>query len=118
MRTTCFLLAFVWVQVCVRADDIKPMKDFTPRFNGQYLTGWHGMPHSNPYELAVMAEGKRKAQIDEWTADARKHWSVDQGELVNDGNGAYLTTDKEYGDIELLIEYKTVPKADSGIYLR
>ena len=42
----------------------------------------------------------------------------DDGELVNDGKGAYLTTDKEYGDIELLIEYKTVAKADSGIYLR
>jgi hypothetical protein len=40
------------------------------------------------------------------------------GELVNDGKGAYLTTDKEFGDIELLIDYKTVPKADSGIYLR
>ena len=40
------------------------------------------------------------------------------GELVNDGNGAYLTTDKDYGDIELSIDYKTVPKADSGIYLR
>jgi hypothetical protein len=37
---------------------------------------------------------------------------------VNDGDGPYLTTDKEYGDIELLIDYKTVPKADSGIYLR
>ena len=29
-----------------------------------------------------------------------------------------LTTDQEYGDIELLIDYKTVPLADSGIYLR
>ena len=38
--------------------------------------------------------------------------------MVNDGNGAYLTTDKDYGDIELLVEYKTVPLADSGIYLR
>ena len=47
-----------------------------------------------------------------------KHWRVENGELVNDGNGAYLTTDKDYGDIELLIEYKTVAKADSGIYLR
>src|SRR5439155_25586570 len=30
----------------------------------------------------------------------------------------YLATDKEYGDIELLVEYKTVAGADSGIYLR
>src|SRR5207237_4739092 len=32
--------------------------------------------------------------------------------------GAYATTDKDYGDIELLVDYKTVAKADSGIYLR
>ena len=33
-------------------------------------------------------------------------------------HGPYATTDEEFGDIELLIEYKTVAKADSGIYLR
>jgi hypothetical protein len=30
----------------------------------------------------------------------------------------YLSTRKDYGDFEFLVEYKTVPKADSGIYLR
>ncbi|MEO2047673.1 MAG: DUF1080 domain-containing protein [Pirellulales bacterium] len=30
----------------------------------------------------------------------------------------YANTDEEFGDIEFLIEYKTVPKADNGIYLR
>ena len=40
---------------------------------------------------------------------------VEKGELVNDGHGPYATTDEEFGDIELLMEYKTVPKADSGI---
>src|SRR5947208_3443109 len=48
----------------------------------------------------------------------RKHWRVENGELVNDGSGRYATTEKDYGDIELLLEYKTVPLADSGIYLR
>ena len=38
--------------------------------------------------------------------------------MVNDGTGPYATTEAEFGDIELRIEYKTVPKADSGIYLR
>lgn len=37
---------------------------------------------------------------------------------MNDGHGPYATTDEEFGDIEFLIEYKTVAKADSGIYLR
>src|SRR5207248_8691186 len=61
---------------------------------------------------------ERARKIANWTKDAKKQWKVDDGELVNDGSGAYETTDKEFGDIELLIEYKTVPKADSGVYLR
>jgi hypothetical protein len=60
----------------------------------------------------------RKKKNDEDFADAKKHWTVVGGDLVNDGHGAYLTTEKEYGDIELLIDYKTVAQADSGIYLR
>ena len=93
-------------------------KGFTALFNGKDLSGWHGMPHFDPYKLAAMAADERKAQIENWTEDAKKHWTVQNGELVNDGHGAYLTTDEEVGDIELLIEYRTVPKADSGIYLR
>jgi hypothetical protein len=68
--------------------------------------------------LAKLSPDERAKRVAEWTADAKKHWSVEHGELVNDGNGAYLATDKEFGDIELLIDYKTVAKADSGIYLR
>jgi len=29
--------------------------------------------------------------------------------------GFNLTTDRNYRDIELLVDYKTVPKADSGV---
>ncbi|VTS04325.1 3-keto-disaccharide hydrolase [Tuwongella immobilis] len=89
-----------------------------PLFNGKDFTGWHGMPHFNPYDLAKMTEEQKAAKLAEWTADAKKHWSVENGELVNDGNGAYLTTDQDFGDIEFTLEYKTVAKADSGIYLR
>ncbi len=103
-----------------RADESKPPppKGFTELFNGKDLAGWHAMPHFNPYKLAEMPEAKQQALIAGWTDDAKKHWTVQNGELVNDGHGAYLTTDKAYGDIELLIDYKTVAKADSGIYLR
>lgn len=97
---------------------VEPPKGFTALFNGKDLSGWHGMPHYDPYKLAAMPEADRKAQIDNWTEDAKMHWSVDKDELVNDGKGAYLATDTEYGDIELLLEYKTVALADSGIYLR
>ena len=100
------------------SDEPKPPKGFTALFNGRDLAGWHGMPDFDPTKLGAMKEADRKAQIEKWTDDAKKHWSVKEGQLVNDGAGAYLTTDKDYGDFELLIRYCTVPKADSGIYLR
>jgi len=57
---------------------------------------------------------KKKSSIE----DIHKHWTVEDGVLVNDGKGLYLSTEKNYGDFELLVDYKTVAKADSGIYLR
>jgi len=50
--------------------------------------------------------------------DIRQHWRVENGELINDGTGLYLTTDRFYSDFELLVSYKMVPGSDSGIYLR
>ena len=96
----------------------EPPEGFRAIFNGKDLEGWHGMPHFDPRDLARMPEEMRKKQITEWTDDAKKHWSVENSELVNDGHGAYLVTDEEYTDYELLIDYKTVPLADSGIYLK
>ncbi|MFN5198483.1 MAG: DUF1080 domain-containing protein, partial [Planctomyces sp.] len=96
----------------------EPPEGFHAIFNGKDLEGWHGMPHFDPRDLARMPEDMRKKQIEEWTADAKQHWSVENGELVNDGHGAYLVTDRDYTDYELLIDYRTVPKADSGIYLK
>ncbi len=63
------------------------------------------MPHFDPYKLAAMSEDARKAQVEKWTEDAKKHWTVEKGELVNDGNGSYLTTSKPYGGIRFSIEY-------------
>ncbi len=96
----------------------RPPPGFTPLVNGTDVTGWHGMPHFDPYKLEAMSSEQRTEHIRQWTEEAHQHWKVENGELVNDGHGAYLTTDREFGDIELLLEYKTVPKADSGIYLR
>jgi hypothetical protein len=98
--------------------DGKTPKGFTALFNGKDFTGWHGMPTFDPYKLAAMSESDRKAQIDKWNDDIKKHWKVEKDEIVNDGKGAYLTTDKDYGDIELLIDYKMYPQGDSGIYLK
>ena len=97
---------------------VGPPPGFAPLFNGTDLTGWHGMTTFDPRKLAEMSAEDRQKQLDEWNATIAPHWKAVDGVLVNDGKGAYLTTDGEFGDFELLIDYKTVPKADSGIYLR
>ncbi len=95
-----------------------PPKGFESLFNGQDLAGWHAQPHFSPYKLDELGAAQRDEMLTKWMNDARQHWTVEDGELVNDGHGAYLTTDNEFGDFELLLEYKTVPRADSGIYLK
>ena len=87
-------------------------------FNGKDLAGWHGMGHFDPRKLAAMSPEEREKKRAADLEDVQLHWRVDNGELVNDGNGVYLTTDEEFRDYELWIDYKTVAKADSGIYLK
>ena len=102
--------------VCdVRAADPNPPEGFRALFNGQDLKGWYGL---NPHGVAGLTGEKKQASLDLQRAEFSRFWTVENGELVNDGHGPYATTDEEFGDIELRIEYKTVPNADSGIYLR
>ena len=100
------------------ADQATPPTGFKALFNGQDLEGWHGMGHFDPRKLWSMSDQERQAKREKDMEDVRAHWSVEDGELVNDGHGVYLTTDQDYGNMEFLIDYKTVAQADSGIYLR
>jgi hypothetical protein len=95
-----------------------PPAGFSALFNGQNLNGWWGEKTTDPRSYLSLPPEQLAARQQASQADIHAHWSVQDGELVNDGKGLYLTTEKNYGDIELLLEYKTVPKADSGIYLR
>jgi len=91
---------------------------FTAIFNGADLSGWYGLEHFDPRKLWSMTEEQRAKKRESNASSFNKHWRVENAELINDGEGPYATTEKDYGDVELLIDYKTVAKADSGIYLR
>ena len=95
-----------------------PPEGFEALFNGKDLKGWFGHGTKDPRTLWKMSPEELKKHQEETLKDINAHWSVKDGELINDGKGLYLTTKKDYKDFELLLEYKTVPKADSGIYLR
>jgi hypothetical protein len=92
-----------------------PPPGFRALFNGKNLAGWYGW---NPHSSAKLTGEKKDANLKQQRAEFPKHWTVENSELVNSGTGPYATTEEEFGDIELHIEYKTVAKADSGIYLR
>lgn len=96
----------------------QPPAGFTPLFNGKDLSGWRGGDTFDHRKLLAMPDDQRADQIAKWTETMKAHWRAEDGELINDGHGAYATTEKDYGDFELLVEYRTVAKADSGIYLR
>ncbi len=96
----------------------QPPAGFTAIFNGKNLDGWWGATTEDPRKYLAMTPDEFKKKRDASLADIQKHWHVENGELVNDGNGLYVTTDKNYRDFELLIDYKTLPLGDSGIYLK
>lgn len=113
-----FFSALALAGATAAASAANPPPGFTALFNGHDLSGWRGGDTFDHRKYLALPDAARAEQDAKWTADMRSHWRAENDELVNDGHGKYATTEKDYGDFELLIEYKTVPLADSGIYLR
>lgn len=131
MKYTLAILSILAAGLSLHAADNEPPEGFTALFNGKDLSGWYGWSTRDPAELWAMSPEEKadykKKSIEGGLLDAKgndkgdhlnAHWSVENGELVNDGKGLYLTTDKDYGDFELMVDYKMLPLGDSGIYLR
>ncbi len=83
-------------------------------FNGKDFSGWHGRPTVDPRKWSTTPDADKA----KWNQEIADHWKVEGNEIVNDGQGAYLTTNGEYGDFDLSLDYKIVAGCDSGIYLR
>ncbi len=115
---TSTVLGLVLFSTATAVRSQSPPPGFTALFNGNDLTGWRGGDTLDHRKYLAMSAEKRAEQDAQWNADMKSHWRAENNELINDGHGKYATTEKDYGDFELRIEYKTVPKADSGIYLR
>ncbi|MEW5981472.1 MAG: family 16 glycoside hydrolase [Acidobacteriota bacterium] len=90
---------------------------FVPLFNGVDVTGWQGLVENSiararltPEELAA-----KQTAADE---RMRANWSVRDGSIVFNGAGDNLCTVKEYGDFEMIVDWRITKGGDSGIYLR
>ena len=115
LRIAAVSAALLYSGLLAAAAEPSPPPGYRAIFDGQSLNGWHGL---NPHLVEKLKGEKREAKLKEMRDEFPRHWRVENGELVNVGTGPYATTDEEFGDFEQLIEYKTVPHADSGVYLR
>jgi|694.fasta_scaffold83032_5 hypothetical protein len=114
----CFAAA-VFLAFIAAVAGAEPPAGFTPLFNGKDLSGWRGRPHFDPTKEAEGTPEERAKRQAEWDADLAAHWKVENGVIVNDGKGVFLTTDRDYADFELYVEWMfPQPCGDSGIYLR
>ncbi len=98
-----------------------PPGGFVALFDGKGLARWEGLlaaPYDNPAKRADLAPanlGQLQKQADD---DMRAHWNVVDGILCFDGKGHSLCTARDYGDFEMLVDWKIETGGDSGIYLR
>ena len=90
---------------------------FKPMFNGKDLTGWQGLVENPVARAKMKPEELAKKQIE---ADKKVagNWSVKDGCIWFNGSGDNLCSVKDYGDFEMIADWKISKAGDSGIYLR
>lgn len=93
---------------------------FVSLFNGKDLSGWKGLVE-NPIKRAQMSAKELAAA--QAVADEAMHagWYAKDGVLYFNGKGDNIATWKQYGDFEMLVDWRLSPvgkEGDAGIYLR
>jgi hypothetical protein len=73
-----------------------------PLFNGKDVTGWQAI--NNTPDAADM--------------HFSNHWTVKDGELVNEARGSNLRTTRTFKDFKVHVEFNCPPEENSGVYLR
>lgn len=118
-RFLTLLVVLLPIAVCAQNDN-HPPKGFTALFNGHDFDNWvGGLGDMDWRKVKAMPAEERAARQKKLDQGAHKHWRVEDGVLVSDGDPHFfLSTPKEYGDFEMWVDWKINKKGDSGIYLR
>lgn len=90
---------------------------FVSMFNGRDLSGWQGLV-GNPVTRSKMSKAELARKQEIANREMLKYWSVKDGAIWFSGEGANLCSIKEYGDFEMIVDWRITKKGDSGIYLR
>ena len=88
---------------------------FDSLFNGQNLDGWYASPTADPAKFAALSEEDQQAKIAELEKTTGEAWRVEEGQIINEGKGPYLTTKREFRDFELMIDFKLEAEGDLSL---
>ena len=87
-------------------------------FNGKDFTGWEGLV-KNPIARGAMSKSELAKAQKEANEQMLRDWFVKDGIIGFKGEGYNnICTIKDYGDFEMLVDWKITNGGDSGIYLR
>jgi len=99
-------------------DNMSSEKGFLPIFNGKDLTGWEGLV-KNPIERGKMSKTELAKVQTKANEQMLRDWFVKDGIIGFKGEGYNnICTIKDYGDFEMIVDWKITNGGDSGIYLR
>ena len=85
----------IGLAVALLLTSVAQAEDWKPLFDGKSLAGWKAID------------------------GAMSSWGAEQGVLFTTGKGGgWLSTEAEYADFELKLEFKSPPGGNSGVFLR
>ncbi|MGJ1448212.1 DUF1080 domain-containing protein [Sphingobacterium spiritivorum] len=93
---------------------------FVSVFNGNDLSGWKGLV-ADPIKRSKMDAKTLAAEQKKADEKMRAGWQASKGELIFNGKGDNIATIKQYGDMEMLVDWKLDKdgkEGDAGVYLR
>ncbi|MCM4170363.1 DUF1080 domain-containing protein [Arenibacter sp. TNZ] len=109
---------YIKIDVKEFLDKMPNEKGFVSIFNGKDFTGWEGLVQ-NPIARSKMSSRKLAAEQAKANEQMMKDWYIENGVIGFKGEGYNnICTVKDYGDFEMIVDWKITNGGDSGIYLR
>jgi HEAT repeat protein len=109
---------YIKIDVKEFLDNMPSDKGFVSIFNGKDFTGWEGLVQ-NPIARSKMSSKKLAAEQAKANAQMMRDWYIENGVIGFKGEGYNnICTIKDYGDFEMIVDWKITNGGDSGIYLR
>lgn len=109
---------YIKIDVKEFLDNMPNEKGFVSIFNGKDFTGWEGLV-ANPIARSKMSAKKLAQEQAKANEQMMQDWYIEDGIIGFKGEGYNnICTIKDYGDFEMIVDWKITKGGDSGIYLR